>query len=129
MKLTDEIAIKMLKKVNSSILEEQVWYYPDNERDGRTDLEFLMDEVSYNYSCYLEDGHVWKDDYEDAKRLLRETKYGKTIPLDTRTMNPRNGYWPSDIQCAKDTVNEVARIKRLGERLQRMGYYGHWHTF
>lgn len=129
MTLTDATAIKLLEKVRSVSLEESVYYYPDNERDGRSDLEFLADEVSYAVSCFNEDGHCWNDDLEDAKRKLRETKYGRIRLLDPRTMKPIYGYWDSDIASCKEIVNEYARLKRLGERLQRMGYYGRWWRF
>lgn len=130
MKLHDEQAIKLLKKLRpSEVLLETIDEYPDDERDGRSDLEFLMDEISYYYSLHMEDGHCYHDDYEDAKRKLRETKHGKSIPVDIRTMRPMPGYWPSDIEACKNVVNEVARIQRLGKKLQGMGYYGSWWTF
>ena len=129
MKLTDNQAIKMLQKVCAPMLEEQVDAYPDDERYGRSDLEFLADEVSYYYSLFEEDGHDWKDDYENAKRILRETQNGKVIPADLMTLNPREGYRPRDIENYKSIVDEVARVKRLGKKLQGMGYYGSWYTF
>lgn len=129
MKLKDQQAIKLLKKVRSNELEEMIDTYPEDEIDGRTDLEMLMNELSYYYSCYFEDGHCFKDDLDESKRKLRETKNGKVIPLNPKTLKPQYGYWPSDIQSCKDLLNEVARLKRLGEKLQTMGYYGRWWTF
>ncbi len=129
MKLHDEQAVKLLKNVKSFYLEEMIDEYPEDERDGRTDLEFLSDEVSYYYSCHMEDGHCFRDDLKQAKEKLRETKYGKIIPLDNRTLKPKYGYLPSDIQACKDTVNEVARVQRLGKKLQDMGYFGSYWTF
>lgn len=129
MKFTDERAINLLKKVRSTTLEDDILTYPESERDDRTDLDFLADEVSYIYSCHFEDGHCYKDDLEYAKEKLRETEYGKIRRLDPDTMQPMCGYWDSDIQGYKDIVNEVARLKRLGARLQRMGYFGKWWRF
>jgi len=128
MKITDERVIKMLKGVRSYYLEESVAEYPENERDGRTDLEFFADELSYHVSCYMEDGHVWKEDLDESRRKLRETKNGKVIPLSKRTLTPLEGYYPSDIQIARDTINEFNRLLRLLKKLQKMGVYGYWYT-
>lgn len=128
MKLTDKNVIRMLKKVRSYQLEESVEQYPDNERDGRTDMEFFADELSYHVSCYCEDGHVWKEDLDEARAKLRETKNGKVIPLNKRTLKPLYGYYPSDIQIARDTINEFNRLVRLLKKLQSMGEYGKWYT-
>lgn len=129
MKLTDKTALALLKRVRSYELEEDIEGYPENERDGRTDLEMLADEVGYLFSMYSEDGCLHKDDLAEAKAKLRRTNHGKFIPIDPKTMKPLRGFWESDIQTAKDLVNEVNRLKRLGTKLQGMGYYSCWWTF
>ena len=126
MKLTDERAIKMLRKARLYEVEESIDSYPEDERDGRDDFQMLADEVGYVYSCYLEDGHCFKDDLEMAREKLRQTKYGKVIPLDPRTLKPRRGYYPSDIDLAKTCVNEFNRTERMVKRLEKMGYYSKW---
>lgn len=126
MELTNKEAIKMLKKARLYELEEIIDNYPEDERDGRDDWQMLADEAGYYYSCYLEDGHCFRDDLQDAREKLRETKYGKVIPLDPYTLRPRRGYYPSDIQIAKDCVNEFNRLERLVKRLEKMGYYSKW---
>ena len=125
MKLTDEKAIKLLKKVNALVLEEQIDSYPDDERDDRSDMKFLADEVSYQIMMYNEDGSTWKDDLADARTILNRTKYGKRILIDPRTMMPI--YTQSDIWSAKERVNEYRRLYRLLKRLQDSGYYGEWY--
>ena len=126
MKLTNENAIKMLKKARLLEVEESLDMYPENERDGRDDWQMLADEAGYIYSCYLEDGHVNNDALFEARELLRETRYGKVIPIDSRTFRPKRGYWPSDIQGAKDCVNAFNRLERFVERLEKLGYYSRW---
>lgn len=126
MKLKDEQVIRILKRVRLYELEEAIDTYPENERDGRSDWQMLADEAGYIYSCYHEDGHVFKDDLEGARELLRETRYGKVIPLDQRTLKPRRGYYPSDIQIAKNCVNEFNRLERLVNKLEKLGYYSKW---
>lgn len=117
-----------MQKVRSYELEYGIEIYPEYERDGRDDWQMLADETGYIYSCFLEDGHAFKDDLEESRRKLRETKYGKVIPLDKRTFKPKKGYWPSDIQTCKDCVNEFNRLGRFLKRLQDKGYYSKWYT-
>ncbi len=127
MKITDKEVLELIKKVRSLELEEAIDLYPDDERDGRSDMEFLTDEVSYIVSLYFEHDHAFRDDLEECRRKLTETKYGKVIPLNPSTLKPQSGYWPSDIQSAKDCVNEFNRLCRLLVKLQRNGYYGKWY--
>lgn len=126
MKLTDEKAIKMLRRARLIEVEESLDCYPEDERDGRSDMQMLADEAGYVYSCYLEDGHCFKDDLDDSREKLRETKYGKVIPVNPTTFKPLHGYYPSDIQCAKDCVNEFKRTESLVKRLEKLGYYSKW---
>lgn len=126
MKFTDKNAIRMLEKVRCWDLQESIDSYPEDERDGRSDMQILADEAGYIYSCYSEDGHCLYDDLCEAKRKLRETKYGKFIPTDAHTLKPKQGYWPSDIEIAKNIVQEYKRLERLVIRLDKMGYHSRW---
>jgi hypothetical protein len=126
MKFTDKNAIRMLEKVRCYDLQESIDNYPEDEGDGRSDMQILADEAGYIYSCYSEDGHVFCDDLAEAKRKLRETKNGKVIPVDKRTLKPKYGYNPTDIQIARDTIQEYKRLERLVIRLDKMGYHSRW---
>lgn len=124
MKITDKEALRQLKIVNSYELEETIRDYPEDERDGRSDMQFLADEVSYRLSLYTEGGTCTGEDYEESKEILRETDYGKRILLNPYTLKPK--YSPSRIQSAKDSVNEYRRLRSLMDRLEKKGYYGKW---
>ena len=126
MKITSEEVKKIIRKVRSYELEEDIENYPEDEREGRSDIQFLADEVSYIVSLYHEDGTCHSDDLADAKALLAETCYGKRIPIDIRTGRPLHGYWPHDIESAKSVVNEYRRLVRLKERLESKGIFGMW---
>lgn len=127
MQITDPKAKQILKRIDSSILMETIEGYPDDERDERSDLEFVADEISYQVSCFNEDGHVWKDDLDEAKQKLRETKNGKVIPIDPTTFKPRYGYYPSQIDNARNTVNEYKRLVNALKKMQKDGFYGKWY--
>lgn len=124
MKLTDKTAIKLLSKLRSLEVEESIESYPEDEREGRTDLEMLADEVGYFYSLNFEEDTGHYDEYHEALTKLRQTKYGKIIPIDPNNgFRPKYGYRPHDIEAAKEIVNEVARQKRLLEKLRKLGIY------
>ena len=124
MKITDTEVLKELNRVNSFDLEEDLETYPEDERDGRTDLQMLADEVSYILSCYQEDGHVLCDSLEESKEILRRTKNGKVIPLWKSTLKPV--YRESQIQTSRDIINEHRRLQSLYKRLQARGLCGKW---
>lgn len=124
MNITDKEVLRQLKIVRCYELEESVRDYPEDERDGRSDMQFLADEVSYRLSLYTEGGTCTGDDYEEAKRILRETENGKVTPLNRYTLKPK--YSPHQIQNAKDSVNEYRRLRSLMDRLEKKGYYGRW---
>lgn len=124
MKITDTEVLKELKRVKSFDLDEDLETYPEDERDGRTDLQMLADEVSYILSCYQEDGHVLCESLEESKEILRRTKNGKVIPLWKSTLKPV--YRESQIQMSRDIINEHRRLQNLYKRLQARGLRGKW---
>lgn len=124
MKITDEYVIKELKRVRSFDLEESIETYPEDERDDRSDLQFLADEVSWLLNNYQEDGHVLCDSLEESKEILRETKNGKAIPLWASTLKPK--WRQSDIQMSRDIINEHRRLKNLMKRLNALNVWGKW---
>lgn len=124
MKITDKVALAELKKVNSNELYDTVRDYPDNERDGRSDLEFLADEVSWHLSCYNEDGHYWKEDLDEAKEILKETKNGKVQVMLLPSLQPK--YKAYQVDRAKAIVSEYKRLTNCLKRLNAKGYYGRW---
>jgi hypothetical protein len=124
MKITDKEAIRELNLINDEELFEDVREYPEDERDGRNDLDFIADEISYFISCYEEDGHAFCEDLERAKRIMKETQNGKVMPMYTGTIVPK--YSRTDISNARDAVNTYRRFKNSMKRLNAKGIYGKW---
>lgn len=125
MRITDKAAIILLKKLNSSELWERVYSYPEDERDGRSDMQMLADEAGYMLSLFEEDGTAHHDDLKLCRHILNRTKYGKVMPIYFPSMKPV--YNLSDIQTAKDVVNEYNRLKRFVKRMEKNGYYSQWY--
>ena len=126
MTLTDAKVIRWLRAINCLELEEHMDYISDDEIEGRSDIQVFTDELSYCISNYEEDGHSWHDDLKSSKELLRGTKNGTVIPYDSKTLQPKSGYRPSDILIAKNIVNEYNRMLYRYKQLNKLGYYGKW---
>lgn len=127
MKITDKNVKKWLKAIDCEELTEMVESYPEDELDGRSEIQVFTDELSYAISNYNEDGHCWHDDLLQARALLRETENGRRIPVDLETFKPRRGYMPYDIESAKHTVNEYKRMVYRYNQLKKAGYFGRWY--
>ena len=127
MTITDKKVLRMLTSLNCYELEERIEDMDETDRDGRSDIQVFADEVSLFLSNYNEDGHTWHDDLTNARALLRETKQGTVIPLDSRTLKPKDGYRPYDIEGAKNIVDEYNRLKRTYTQLKKSGVHGRWY--
>ncbi len=119
MKLTDKEAIKELKRVRILELDEMIHDYPEDEVDGRSDWDMIANEAGWLLELFLEGDTSHADDLRDAREILSRTSYGKTMPLNPRTLKPI--YSKTDVQCAKDTVNEYNRLVRFVAKLRKMG--------
>lgn len=124
MNITDKEALKELKRVRSYELDQSISDYPEDERDGRSDMQMLADECSYILSNFEESGHVLCEDLQRAREIIRRTKNGKVIPVWTSSLEPM--YRQSDIQIARDAINEYRRLQNLMKRLNSKGFYGKW---
>ena len=121
MKLTDKEAVKALQKVRVYDLERMVEDYPENERDGRSDWDMIANEAGWLLDSFREDGHANNEALEEARELLQETHYGKTMPLLVPSLRPK--YRDYEVQGAKDLVNMVKRLERFVQKLKGMGLY------
>lgn len=124
MKITDKEALHQLKLVKSGELEEMLDTYPEDERDGRSDLQMLADEAGYLYSLFSEDGTGHSEAYEYAREVLRETKNGTVMPVYMPSMRPV--YKTYEVDDARRLINEYRRLGRLINRLAKMGIYSKW---
>ena len=117
MKFTDEKAIAILKRVGICELDEAIDDYPEQERDGRSDMQMLADETSLILSLFSEDTSH-RDDLEWAKEIINKSR---------RKGAAFSGFVKvSDLQTAKNVLNEHRRLVNLESRLRKMGYRGKW---
>ena len=115
MTFTDKEAIKTLEKVNSWELKERVGCYPEEERDGRSDLEILKNELDWLLYCMEEPGCALSEELEAAREIARRTRKG-CIPLNPSTLRPL--YKAHEIEWARRHVNEYNRLKRLQKKME-----------
>lgn len=123
MKITDEKALKELKRVASHELEWLLRDYPQEEVGDRSDLQMMADEVSYMLDCYAEDGNLRHVALKKAYMVKDRTKNFTTIPLDG---NLKPVYRGIELQFSKGVIDEHKRLMELQGRLNAMGIYGQW---
>lgn len=115
MEITDKRVLRELRIARNGTLSENIATRPENERDGRTDMEILLEEACDLLDMYDEGDTCFSEALEDARDILRETKNGKEIPLNSKTLKPK--YPPYKINDAKEIVNEYRRLNNLVKRL------------
>ena len=122
MRITDKEALREMRLIHDGELYDSVQDYPEDERDGRSDLQFIADEVSYIISCFNEHGHCNNEALEWAKEVLKDTKNGKVIPYENLIPLYKKG----DVTRARDIINTYRRYNNSMKRLNAKGYYGQW---
>lgn len=114
MKITDKAILNELKKVRSDELEERIAEYPEDERDGKSDMEIFCDEIYYLIDMYIEPGTRQYNNLKWAREIMKKTKRGTVIPVDIN-VNPK--YSQCDVDLASKITNEVKRLKACTRRL------------
>ena len=109
--ITDQKAQREIRVVNFFRLTEDIQNYPEDERDGRSDLQFLADEESYLLSCFEEDGHTLQLDLEEAYDVYRHS----------------DEHRESELKWAHDTIKAYRRLCHSYARLKDLGYKGKWY--
>ena len=117
MKMTDKTAIRYLKRADCAELTESIRNFPEEERDGQSDIDILRQELDYIVELYEEDGTLLSNDLQESRRIMKETNNGRTMPISMQTLKPR--YSPWRVQTAKKTINEYRRLKRISAELRR----------
>ena len=114
MKITDKAVLSELKKVRSNELEENLDSFPEEERDGKSDMDIFCDEVYYLIDMYIEPGTRQYNNLKWAREIMKKTKRGTVIPVDMN-FNPK--YSKCDVDLASEITNEVKRLKNCTRRL------------
>lgn len=114
MKITDKVVIRELNTVRSLDLEESISNYPESERDGRSDIQFLADEVSYRISLYKEETAT-AEEYEEAQRFLKETSNGKKMPYYA-TFPPKPKYSELGLQNKTRLAKDITQYSSINKR-------------
>ena len=121
MKLTDQEAIKALRKVRIYDLEMMLADYPEDERDGRSDWDMIADEAGWLLDGFRSDDHANHEALEEAKDLIRQTKNGTVFPGLLTSIQLES--WRIRVADARDLINMVNRLTRFVQKLKGMGLY------
>ena len=117
--LTDQEAIKALKKANILELEEMVTDYPESDRDGRTDWDLIANEAGWLLDMFNSGDTAHSEDLKEAKEIVYRFRTGRMIYWqDGRPM------WDEiDHERAKRTIREYNRLARFVSKLKQKGLY------
>lgn len=114
LKITDKAVLSELKKVRSKELDNNLDSFPEEERDGKSDMDIFCDEVYYLIDMYIEPGTQQYNNLKWAREIMKKTKRGTVIPVDIN-FNPK--YSKCDVDLASEITNEVKRLKNCTRRL------------
>ena len=118
MKFTDKEALKIFNSIKCYEVKESIDSYPEEERNGKTDLEIIRDEVDYFVYMFEEVDGVFKGSLEESREILRKTKNGKVSPIYLPSLRPV--YQPYEVERAKRTVSEYRQLKRIQKKLKEV---------
>lgn len=118
MKFTDEKAKKIFKRIMCDEVSESIETFPEEEREGRTDLQIINEEVDYFLYMFEEEGTVFSEDLENAKAVMKETQNGKIIPLRLYDFKPKYARW--EVEACKRTIAEYRQLKRISKRVKEL---------
>lgn len=120
MKITNKEVLKQLGRVQNGELEELLKSFPEDERDGRSDMQILYDESEYLLGLYNEEGTRHHRELKAARAVLRETKNGKSMPLLLPSFQPK--YSKQEIEECIAITGEYRRLSCLLGRLAKQHY-------
>ena len=120
MTLTDKTATDLIKKADSAELEYRIHIMTDEDREGRTDIEILFDEIDWLLYLYSDDECSFGYELKEAKKLMKKTNNGTFIPFSIETFRPIEGYAPHDIENARQIIAEYKRIKAVSNKLAKL---------
>ena len=106
MKITDKVVLSELKKVRSAELEENLETFPEEERDGKSDLEIFCDEVYYLIDMYIEPGTRQYNNLQWAREIMKKTRRGTIIPVD-------GNFIPKYSKCDVDLASEKMEVREM----------------
>ena len=124
MTITDKRVLGFIEELECPEVKEWIMEYPEDERDGRSDIQLFANVVCYVLEDLDHDyGHPMYKELAESKRKLRETKDGKVLPLDIDTFEVKEGYRTADIQHARGIVAGYKRLKSCYGKLNKLGFY------
>lgn len=106
--ITDSYVLKILRWVNSPTVNFNISYMEESDREGRLDIEILVDELEYAVDMYTSTGTLQNQELRLSKKIQERTKCFSTIPVDPTTLEPI--YSKAQISSAELVLNEFCRL-------------------
>ncbi len=121
MKINDKKLAAMVEKANLIELNKRLYLTADADAkaEGLNEWEYIARECEWIIEDYESEGHVLYEERTHAKWLLKRTENGKRIPISTATFRPLIGYWPNDIEYARQTIADYNGTKALAKKIAK----------
>lgn len=124
MKISDKELKELVDKVKDFDLEENINSFPNDEIDGRSELDIVLDEVEWLIYCY-EDysisegaGFIQGVSLLSAKKLLEDTENGKRF--EGFLLSSELQKKMEEVKHARRVVDGYNRLKRLFDDLCKL---------
>ena len=106
--ITDNYVLKLLKFVNSPTVNYGIYSFDECERDGKSDLLILIEELDYALDIYNTEGTMPNETMKLSQEIYDRTNGFTTMPVDPNTFQAV--YTKAQLSAADMILKEVSRI-------------------
>lgn len=106
--ITDNYVLKLLKWVNSPTVNYRIYSFDECERDGKSDLLILIEELDYALDIYNTEGTMPHETMKLSQEIYDRTNGFTTMPVDPNTL--KAVYTKAQLSAADMVLKEVLRI-------------------
>jgi hypothetical protein len=106
--ITDKYVLKTLREVNSPLVNSNIFSLEEYDRDEKSDLLILVEELDYALDLYNTEGTMSNDHLKLAQNIYDRTNGFTTMPVDPNTFQAV--YTKAQLSAAEMVLQEVQRI-------------------
>lgn len=107
--ITDKKAKAIYNKILCPEVQESIDTFPDDERDGKTDMQIVMDEIAYFIEMFESDGTIYNDCLTEAKDIQSRSGNFTNYPIYLPSFQPV--FSENQINDAKATLKQYKQLK------------------
>lgn len=116
MQITDKRVIRILSRIKNAWCVEDVETFPEDERNGQSDMDILKDEIYYIIERFEDSEGALGSEYAEALEIMKKTKNGKVMPYTFPDFEPL--YEQYEVNDAKALIAEYKQLKYYHNKLR-----------